>query len=521
MKGRLDETKEGEDFFVGEEALMAYGRRIGRLLRAVSGLAATGRPPTGKNASYAAIGMEPPSRNSPTTPPSTSTPRSSIPIEETSRTSVSSPILDATEQEVGTTPAILEGTEYARNNHDDEAKSESDVHEAAPASVAFDVFDSDEFLEGMRSEKLFGPTDADDVNMMNMSDTSDSDSHADDEDVMADNETRHDAGEGVKDVDAVDMDDADAVDYKLDMTDDELRDIAESGWTIYDEEHCGDLQLNATTDYCSGHWGPTRSAVAYAESPLAMFFSIFSPNELWIRIADETNRYRQQSIGAVAASGRAKMLARQAQDPRVSVPSLEDYEDKLNKFKRVQAHEHHWCTDEDGAIPRGTFSRFMKRDRFEFIVQFMHFNNNADEAWKIRPVLQADERTFRRGYRLGKVISFDEGMMPNRSKFNPMGVYMPDKPSKYGTKFYMTCCAETAYCSRVEIYCGADKKKKRKKKSSSEPLGLGPKAVVRNITKALAGQHAKRLIVTDNYYSAVSLSLKLLELGFYHVGTAH
>ncbi|ETL50330.1 hypothetical protein L916_00412 [Phytophthora nicotianae] len=187
MKGRLDETKEGEDFFVGEEALMAYGRRIGRLLRAVSGLAATGRPPTGKNASYAAIGMEPPSRNSPTTPPSTSTPRSSIPIEETSRTSVSSPILDATEQEVGTTPAILEGTEYARNNHDDEAKSESDVHEAAPASVAFDVFDSDEFLEGMRSEKLFGPTDADDVNMMNMSDTSDSDSDADDEDVMADN----------------------------------------------------------------------------------------------------------------------------------------------------------------------------------------------------------------------------------------------------------------------------------------------------------------------------------------------
>ncbi|ETO85980.1 hypothetical protein F444_00436 [Phytophthora nicotianae P1976] len=110
--------------------------------------------------------------------------------------------------------------------------------------------------------------------------------------------------------------------------------------------------------------------------------------------------------------------------------------------------------------------------------------------------------------------------MPNRSKFNPMRVYMPDKPSKYGTKFYMTCCAETAYCSRVEIYCGADKKKKRKKKSSSEPLGLGPKAVVRNITKALAGQHAKRLIVTDNYYSAVSLSLKLLELGFYHVGTA-
>ncbi|EGZ17086.1 hypothetical protein PHYSODRAFT_377911, partial [Phytophthora sojae] len=37
---------------------------------------------------------------------------------------------------------------------------------------------------------------------------------------------------------------------------------------------------------------------------------------------------------------------------------------------------HHWCTDEDGAIPRGTFSRFMKRRRFEDIMTFLHFNNN-------------------------------------------------------------------------------------------------------------------------------------------------
>ncbi|EEY55756.1 uncharacterized protein PITG_09733 [Phytophthora infestans T30-4] len=44
---------------------------------------------------------------------------------------------------------------------------------------------------------------------------------------------------------------------------------------------------------------------------------------------------------------------------------------------------------EDGAVPRGTFSRFMKRDRFEAIMQFPHFNNNEgsgaheDKAWKI------------------------------------------------------------------------------------------------------------------------------------------
>ncbi|KAG2919475.1 hypothetical protein PC118_g4374 [Phytophthora cactorum] len=35
-------------------------------------------------------------------------------------------------------------------------------------------------------------------------------------------------------------------------------------------------------------------------------------------------------------SRRAKMLARQAQDPRVSVSTLEDYEERLNKFKRIR-----------------------------------------------------------------------------------------------------------------------------------------------------------------------------------------
>jgi hypothetical protein len=73
---------------------------------------------------------------------------------------------------------------------------------------------------------------------------------------------------------------------------------------------------------------------------------------------------------------------------------------------------------------------------------------------------------------------------------------------------------------RFEIYCGADKQKKKKKKAADDTLGLGPKAVVRNISKVLAGQPAKRLVVTDSFYSSVALSLKLLEMGMYHVGTA-
>ncbi|POM81408.1 Hypothetical protein PHPALM_620 [Phytophthora palmivora] len=88
---------------------------------------------------------------------------------------------------------------------------------------------------------------------------------------------------------------------------------------------------------------------------------------------------------------------------------------------------------------------------------------------------------------------------------------MKDKPSTWGTKFYLTCCAETAYCARVEVHCG--------KKNEGKEQNVGPKAVVRNITKVLRGQPYKRLIITDNYYSIIQLSIKLFNMGLYHVAT--
>ncbi|KAG3129633.1 hypothetical protein PI126_g20875 [Phytophthora idaei] len=132
---------------------------------------------------------------------------------------------------------ILEDTEYLRYANDDEAKSESDVHEVASGAVELDVFYSDNFMEGLRKEKLFGPTDADDVNIMQTSDTSDSGSDADDEDVMPDNESWPQVVQGVEDVADAGSNEDNSASENLGMTDEELCDIAESGWYICDEDH--------------------------------------------------------------------------------------------------------------------------------------------------------------------------------------------------------------------------------------------------------------------------------------------
>ncbi|POM74387.1 Hypothetical protein PHPALM_8666 [Phytophthora palmivora] len=98
--------------------------------------------------------------------------------------------------------------------------------------------------------------------------------------------------------------------------------------------------------------------------------------------------------------------------------------------------------------------------------------------------MQALEKTFRRSYRLGRCISFDEGMVQTERH---------------------------SIQSSVEVHCG--------KKNEGKEQNVGPKAVVRNITKVLRGQPYKRLIITDNYYSTIQLSIKLFNMGLYHVAT--
>ncbi|KAG6965122.1 hypothetical protein JG688_00007404 [Phytophthora aleatoria] len=72
----------------------------------------------------------------------------------------------------------------------------------------------------------------------------------------------------------------------------------------------------------------------------------------------------------------------------------------------------------------------------------------------------------------------------------------------------MVCCANTEYCSRIEIYRGKE-----------TAQGAISKAVIRNLTNTLRGQPRKRLVVTDTHYSSVELAERLLRIGIYTVGT--
>ncbi|POM78257.1 Hypothetical protein PHPALM_4231 [Phytophthora palmivora] len=80
-------------------------------------------------------------------------------------------------------------------------------------------------------------------------------------------------------------------------------------------------------------------------------------------------------------------------------------------------------------------------------------------------------------------------MIPSRSRHNVTRQYMKDKPHKWGTKLFMTCCANTAYWLRLEVFCGKDQHESElgggsPSKYSADP-NSGPAAVVRNLHELL------------------------------------
>ncbi|POM63037.1 hypothetical protein PHPALM_27734 [Phytophthora palmivora] len=143
----------------------------------------------------------------------------------------------------------------------------------------------------------------------------------------------------------------------------------------------------------------------------------------------------------------------------------------------------HWSLKKLGALPSNRFGLFMTKNRFFHIMGYLHFSNNKspqarlDRAWKIRPEVDVLQR-----YKPPPVISFDEATLPSRSRFNPTRQFNKDKPHKWGTKVFVAACVQTAYCMRIEVYCGA---KTHRRTPVPKDNNSGEAAVLRNMNALL------------------------------------
>lgn len=224
----------------------------------------------------------------------------------------------------------------------------------------------------------------------------------------------------------------------------------------------------------NGKYGPNKEALKSASSPLGALLHFMTPH-LWEKIALETNAYAAEKIEDRVQAGVRYQARRLAKNPKYTPRTEVQIREKLIGMKPITAVEivkfmgllisrtimankerlaNHWKTKDEGGIPRGCWGDVLVRDRFMYIAQNLHFSSNSDpraktdRAWKIRPVVDHLQTRFVADYTPPGLLSFDEAMLPSRSGFNKMRVYMKDKPHKWGTKLFMLCCATTAYCIR-------------------------------------------------------------------------
>ncbi|POM69800.1 Hypothetical protein PHPALM_13889 [Phytophthora palmivora] len=335
---------------------------------------------------------------------------------------------------------------------------------------------------------------------------------------------------------------------------DVLREMAATGWEDVEEPDTFDYMntpyepLDNTRSYPGlrqGYSGPTADALRNADSPLALFF-FFLPVVLWQHIEVCSNEYGHEMAPLRVDERYKRYRSKFRLNPHLPKKTKRDIQTELDGVKPIQPHElcrfiglliartiapnreklaNHWKTTDEGGIPRGVFGSVLRRDRFMEISRNLHFNPNSDpravtdRAWKIRKVVEVLQKTFERGYVAPAHLAFDEAMLPSRSSFNKMRVYMKDKPHKWGTKLVMLCSAVTAYCIRFEVYCG---KKQHSSDAHKTDMKSGPAAVVRNLLAVFgpdSRMNGMRLVVVDRFYTSVALAIQLLLMGFYCVGT--
>ncbi|OWZ06389.1 LOW QUALITY PROTEIN: hypothetical protein PHMEG_00021361, partial [Phytophthora megakarya] len=300
-----------------------------------------------------------------------------------------------------------------------------------------------------------------------------------------------------------------------------LKTMSDSGWS--------DLATTTPYDYLQ------------TPNPIRIIFYFMQP-DLWDSIAEETNVYFREKINERVNGLYAKQVTRERKNTGFKAKPKEELQNELQKTPDIAPRElcvflglliarsialnkeklaHHWRTTDEGAIPRGCFDLFMARHRFMHLSRNLHFSRNddvrarTDRALKLRPIIDALQDRFTAGYIPPAIMAFDEAMLPSRSTFHRMRVHMKDKPHNGAPN--SSCCA----VHRLRIASGL--RYTVAKKRDRVGRATVPAAVVRNLQEvfgpAAPANGSMRRVVTDLFYSAVPLSMQLLTMGFYSIGT--
>lgn len=162
------------------------------------------------------------------------------------------------------------------------------------------------------------------------------------------------------------------------------------------------------------------------------------------------------------------------------------------------------------------FSENISRNDFTEILRFIRFDKRNERSQRLQTDKFALVSTVwdkfiensQNAFKPGAFITVDEQLFPTKARCR-FTQYMPNKPDKFGIKFWLASDVETKYVINGFPYLGKDEKR-----NSSTPLSEFV------VTRLLEPYIMKgRCVTTDNFFTSLPLASKLLAKNTALVGT--
>ena len=166
----------------------------------------------------------------------------------------------------------------------------------------------------------------------------------------------------------------------------------------------------------------------------------------------------------------------------------------------------YWSNENLFKFPK--FTNVMTSACYQELSRFVHaFNklavpaDNKDKLILVCPVMEYLQVLCKQHYLPDQELSLDEGIMPYKRRLS-IKIYSPQKPDKYGVKFYFLCEAKSGYVCSFSVYRGV-----------SQTL----KEIVYDLLSGLFGQGYH--VYMGNYYNSVNLACDLYDDKVHCTGT--
>jgi hypothetical protein len=153
------------------------------------------------------------------------------------------------------------------------------------------------------------------------------------------------------------------------------------------------------------------------------------------------------------------------------------------------------------------FGKTIARDRFLKILKYLRFDDklkrqrgaNMDQFLPIREVFEKFAHNCQSKFTCNYSLTVDEQLLPMKSRCRLI-TYMPNKPDKYGMKFWLLVNVDTKYVINIIPYLGAQERTER----GDAPLA---ETVVLKLIQPVRGRGYN--VCCDNFFTSLPLAEKL------------